>query len=733
MSSPPFNRSPADVGSRGHGLSKAASAGGISTLFGDPAVWFIAPTPLRSIVKKAVVLLSGGLDSSTALATAVDDRREVYTLTVDYGQRHKKELQAAKRLAKHFGVKEHKLLKVNLTEIGGSALTDKSMAVPEKRTTEEIGHGIPVTYVPARNTVLLGLALGYAEVVGADEIYIAANAIDYSVDGDARVWVKAPLWTRLMPIMQFYELPEGDYQTLGLDLDTLRLEWRRVTGRFRHRADLKRCFKIRLERGQEICVTEDHSLFTIDPATARLVRVEGSLIKRGMPIIVPFDLSGASNPSEQDKQFLDLSGLPQFCRELSRPWSLVREDGNITNRLHRTLLPVHFPITDDFLYIIGLWLAEGGKDLASRNPTLAFSIGSIPGAVETLRSYFGQFSVAVGKSPQNSYDYRITSSPFAGLFDYFKMFGTSRRGEKAFPPFFWDLSQRQRRVTIAGLWDGDGSHVFKREAVLSQKSHELIREVYHCFTLDGIFPIVRNVRHGQKQVVMCRAHDFRKFIQLYPLRHSSKRLSLEIASSVAGRDQATGLWKSQGLWDTVAAAHLGPGMKTRIYNSAGKYDQSFRARRSVFASVPSLSLLASSPLAFLRVADIKETQETWMYDLSVEGAENFVANGILAHNSGYPDCRPEYFQAFQRMANLATKRAVEGSPIEVRTPLIHMTKAQIVLKGKALGVPFEKTWSCYLGGEKACGRCDSCILRLKGFREAGLEDPLEYERRIPAS
>lgn len=117
----------------------------------------------------------------------------------------------------------------------------------------------------------------------------------------------------------------------------------------------------------------------------------------------------------------------------------------------------------------------------------------------------------------------------------------------------------------------------------------------------------------------------------------------------------------------------------------------------------------------------------------VVGADAIYIAANARDYSGYVDCRPEYFQAFQRMANLATKRAVEGSPIEIRTPLIHMTKAQIVLKGNALGVPFEKTWSCYLGGEKACGRCDSCILRLKGFREAGLEDPLAYERRIPAS
>ena len=95
--------------------------------------------------------------------------------------------------------------------------------------------------------------------------------------------------------------------------------------------------------------------------------------------------------------------------------------------------------------------------------------------------------------------------------------------------------------------------------------------------------------------------------------------------------------------------------------------------------------------------------------------------------SGYPDCRPEYIEAFQNMANLAIKRGVEGKPIKIVAPLLYMSKAEIVKKGMELGVPFEKTWSCYREGEKACGKCDSCRLRLKAFKEAGYEDPLEYE------
>ncbi|TLZ52683.1 MAG: 7-cyano-7-deazaguanine synthase QueC [Methanobacteriota archaeon] len=135
---------------------------------------------------RAVVLLSGGLDSSTVLAIASSKGREVHALTVDYGQRHRKEIQAAKKVAKHFGVEEHKVLTIDLSPIGGSALTDRRMPVPEGRSAAEIGGGIPATYVPARNTILLGLALSQAESIDADEIYIAANAIDYSGYPDCR-------------------------------------------------------------------------------------------------------------------------------------------------------------------------------------------------------------------------------------------------------------------------------------------------------------------------------------------------------------------------------------------------------------------------------------------------------------------------------------------------------------------------------------------------------------------
>ena len=135
--------------------------------------------------KRAVVLLSGGVDSTTTLACAKRDGCELYALSFAYGQRHAIELQAAERVAQGMGVAKHLKISFDLTEIGGSALTG-SLAVPKGRSAADMGHGIPVTYVPARNTIFLSFALAWAEVLGATEIYIGVNALDYSGYPDCR-------------------------------------------------------------------------------------------------------------------------------------------------------------------------------------------------------------------------------------------------------------------------------------------------------------------------------------------------------------------------------------------------------------------------------------------------------------------------------------------------------------------------------------------------------------------
>ena len=132
-------------------------------------------------MKKAVVLLSGGLDSATVLAVARRDGYACHALSFDYGQRHVAELQAAERVAKALGAVAHKTVRLDISAIGGSALTDRSIAVPDKPS-----QGIPVTYVPARNTVFLAVATGWAEVLGASDLFIGVNAVDYSGYPDCR-------------------------------------------------------------------------------------------------------------------------------------------------------------------------------------------------------------------------------------------------------------------------------------------------------------------------------------------------------------------------------------------------------------------------------------------------------------------------------------------------------------------------------------------------------------------
>jgi len=130
---------------------------------------------------KAVVLISGGLDSATTLAIAQEQGYECYALSMDYGQRHRVELKAAHWIAESFSVAEHKVINIGLDELGGSALTDDTISIPE-----ELGEGIPITYVPARNTIFLSLALGWAEVIGARDLFIGVTAVDYSGYPDCR-------------------------------------------------------------------------------------------------------------------------------------------------------------------------------------------------------------------------------------------------------------------------------------------------------------------------------------------------------------------------------------------------------------------------------------------------------------------------------------------------------------------------------------------------------------------
>jgi 7-cyano-7-deazaguanine synthase len=142
-------------------------------------------TEIVSAGTKAVVLLSGGLDSTTTLAIAKSEGYKIYALTFRYGQRHEVEIEAARLIAAHFDVDQHVVAQIDLRVFGGSALTS-DIEVPKDRVIEEMGHGIPITYVPARNTIFLSFALAWAEILDSDDIFIGVNALDYSGYPDCR-------------------------------------------------------------------------------------------------------------------------------------------------------------------------------------------------------------------------------------------------------------------------------------------------------------------------------------------------------------------------------------------------------------------------------------------------------------------------------------------------------------------------------------------------------------------
>lgn len=153
-----------------------------------------------------------------------------------------------------------------------------------------------------------------------------------------------------------------------------------------------------------------------------------------------------------------------------------------------------------------------------------------------------------------------------------------------------------------------------------------------------------------------------------------------------------------------------------LFNSSSRQIKNHRVR-DIGKMIPSTYVPARNTV-FLSLA--------LAYAEAINAEAIFIGVNVVDY-SAYPDCRPQYIEAFQELADLGTKKGVEGKRIRIEAPLMHLTKGQIIKTGKQLYVPFAQTWSCYRGGKKACGRCDSCLLRLKGFKEAGVPDPLPYQ------
>jgi 7-cyano-7-deazaguanine synthase len=230
--------------------------------------------------KRAVILLSGGLDSATAAAIARQQGFALYALSVDYGQRHRYELQAARRVAQSLGAARHVVLSVDLAQLGGSALTD-AIDVPKDRPADEMAHGIPVTYVPARNTVLLSLALAYSEVVGAADIFVGVNAVDYSGYPDCR-----PEYIAAFNAMANLATKASVEGRLKFTIHTPLLYWTKAE-----------IIRRGVELGVDYSLT--HSCYDPDPAGASCGRCDACLLRQK-----GFAEAGLEDPLKYQNEFV---------------------------------------------------------------------------------------------------------------------------------------------------------------------------------------------------------------------------------------------------------------------------------------------------------------------------------------------------------------------------------------------------------------------------------------------
>ena len=234
---------------------------------------------------KAIILLSGGLDSATAAAIARQQGFTLYALSVDYGQRHRFELQAARRVAQSLGVARHAVLSVDLAQLGGSALTD-AIDVPKDRPADEMAHGIPITYVPARNTVFLSLALAYAEVVGAADIFVGVNAIDYSGYPDCR-----PEYIAAFTAMANLATKASVEGRLKFTIHAPLVHWTKA-----------QIIRRGMELGVDYSLT--HSCYDPDPAGASCGRCDACLLRRK-----GFAEAGLEDPVKYREEGLEIRDL----------------------------------------------------------------------------------------------------------------------------------------------------------------------------------------------------------------------------------------------------------------------------------------------------------------------------------------------------------------------------------------------------------------------------------------
>ncbi|MCX5696976.1 MAG: 7-cyano-7-deazaguanine synthase [Candidatus Omnitrophica bacterium] len=723
--------------------------------------------------KKAIVLLSGGLDSATTLYIAKKQKFKCLCLIFDYGQRHRREIVSAKKIARSAGCK-WQIVKISLPW-KGSSLLDKSIAFTNDQprlpsdtrggqglTTNDQA-GIPNTYVPGRNIIFLSFALSCAEAIGAQAIFIGANAIDFSVAIDSKVIKKDD---GLIPIQR---CSIGDY-ILSMDRDTLKIRWSRVQGLIRHKYFSQIMYRIVTEHGREIIVSNGHSLFTLnDEGIIQPIKVD--CIKKGDYILAPSKLKMFSNINSLN--LLDLLAneeylfimhpklgclIKHYKNERERWWKRTNVMPlNIYNNLFR----MHLKIKDDEILIksrkdreraipavmklnkilsffFGLWLAEGSY---GKRGAVCISCGNEEATInfrDVCRIFSAKMSVR-----KNKIDKSMSSPLLMKIMKRLGFVGKART--KIVPPIIYDLPLELQAAFLRGFIIGDGS-VSKDGAVgIYSASKPLINSIQDLLLNFNIIAYKKQNKHkktnfyDKPSTIYClmieNSIDKQFFLKFIGNINNKIRLSPTYRSRIRGIPPYKKLNDELKLCRTPVAITK---IKNAIRNN-GIYTENRFDRKLLLKLIPQTadrtlkekwSSLVNNDLIFAKVEQKRRVPyiNKYIYDVSVENNQNFVCDGVIAHNSGYPDCRPEFYRAFSHVIATGTKAGSERKKIAVETPLIHLGKAEIIKLGFSLGVPFEKTWSCYRGAGVPCGKCDSCFYRAKGFKEAGIRDPLLRSR-----
>lgn len=589
-----------------------------------------------------VVLLSGGIDSAVTAWMMRGECIHLHALSFRYGQRHAdKELACAKELARQLGVVNHKILDVPIKDIGGSALTDDRRDIP----VESLKDVIPDTWVPQRNTIFLAFAFGWAEVVGADSVWIGANAVDYCMPGYTDVIAREG-------VVKLRDLEVGR-EVLSFDLASREMCFKPIV-RYEQTPRQDKLLRFTLEGGSQFECTLKHHVVRVwthsigSYGIAKLPEiVEAEQLAVGDYTLLPF---GSVLPDDNIEESVDLL---DFMKDLQAPFECAGDHVwfKSTNMVKR------YVSREAFMKLCGWYISEGGVDSKGKGFGVTFyqsekNKENCDDILATLAQW--GFKPSISRSGPEDRDRDLAIHVSGPTTHVLKLFGVHSKQKTLGNLLCGGFGRHSLSVLLGTLISGDGSAAGGSGIEYYTASAQLAQEVGALATLLGYRTVVGDNQPGLRCVHMYKS-------ELHPSQRKVGQSALVKVKQV----------------ETIACP-----------------DE--------------------------------------LFELTVEDTHTLVAGTrgfAIVSQSGYPDCRPVFLQQVEKAFNLASKQYIEErGKITLKTPVLRWSKAAEVVWGLQHGVPFASTWSCYRGGEKACGVCDSCRIRLQAFEAAGVIDPIQYER-----